>query len=336
MAVIRVAAIEVSHWHALYDAAYLRLLAAMDDVQLVGLQDPDASVAAERSAALGSPPVFTDYRAMLEKTRPDFVVALGQHARMAETARFLLEQGYPFMMEKPMGVRAAEVEAIAAKAAATRAFVAVPLSQRYQPFVARARAMLAEGRFGTLSHLYFRLNRPTSARYPGWGSAWMLDPLLAGGGCLRNLGAHGFDLFLHLTGEPARVTAAQLSARVHGERVEDYASVLLRSESGILGTIEVGNTVPYAGTDGEWKIAGRDAILILHHDDTVRVITRDGEQTLKERPPALYPDCVRDILDHFRRGVPPPVGVHDLVPVVRLIDEAYALARPAASAAVNR
>ena len=325
---IRIAAIEVSHWHALYDAAYLRVLAGMDDVQLVGLQDPDPAIAAERAAALGGPPVFTDYHAMLDKTRPDFVVALGAHARMAETAEYLLEQRYPFMMEKPMGVSAAEVEAIATRARATGSFVAVPLSQRYQPFVARARRMLAEGRFGPLSHLYFRLNRPTSARYPGWGSPWMLDPAMAGGGCLRNLGSHGFDLFLHLTGETARVTAAQLSARVHEQRVEDYASVLLRSASGVLGTIEIGNTVPYAGTDGEWNIAGRDAILVLHHDDTLRLITRDGEQVSKERAPSLYPDCVRDILDHFRRGAPPPISVHDLVPVVRLIDEAYALARP--------
>jgi predicted dehydrogenase len=323
---IRVAAIEVSHWHSLYDAAYLRLLAGMADVQLVGLHDPDAAVVAERAAALGGPPVFTDYRVMLEKTRPDFVVALGAHARMPETAQYLLDHGYPFMMEKPMGVRATDVEAIATRAAATGAFVAVPLSQRYQPFVARARRLLDEGRFGPLSHLYFRLNRPTSARYSAWSSPWMLDPALAGGGCLRNLGSHGLDLFLHLTGESARVTGAQLSARVHGQRVEDYASVLLRSNSGVLGTIEVGNTVPYAGTDGEWTIAGRDAILILHHDDTLRWITRDGEETSRERPAALYPDCIRDVFEHWRRGAPPPTSVHDLVPVVRLIDEAYALA----------
>ena len=69
--------------------------------------------------------------------------------------------------------------------------------------------MLAEGRFGPLSHLYFRLNRPTSARYPTWDAPWMLDPALAGGGCLRNLGSHVLDLFLQLTGEDARVTAAQ-------------------------------------------------------------------------------------------------------------------------------
>jgi predicted dehydrogenase len=324
---IRIAAIEVSHWHSLHDAAYLRLLADMQDVQLVGLHDPSAAVVAERAAVLGGPPVFTDYRTMLDKTRPDFVVALGQHSRMAETADFLLDQGYPFMMEKPMGVSAAEVERIADKAAARRAFVAVPLSQRYQPFVVRARQMLADGRFGPLSHLYFRLNRPTSARYPAWHSAWMLDPALAGGGCLRNLGSHCLDLFLLLTGEDARVVAAQLSSRVHQQPVEDYASVLLQSASGVLGTIEVGNTVPYNGSDGECKIAGRDAMLVLYHDETLRVITAAGEETITGTPTPLYRQCLRDILDHAGRGAPAPVSVHDLLRVVRLIDDAYAFTR---------
>ena len=327
MSAIRVAAIEVSHWHSLHDAAYLRLLVEMPDVELVGLQDADAAIAGERAAALGGVPVFTDYGVMLDRTRPEFVVALGEHSRMAETAHFLLDRGCPFMMEKPMGVSAAEVQGIADKAASKQAFVAVPLSQRYQPFVARARELLAAGRFGPLSHLYFRLNRPTSARYPAWHSAWMLDPARAGGGCLRNLGSHLLDLFLLLTGEDARVIAAQLSARVHRQPVEDYASVHLRSASGVLGTIEVGNTVPFAGSDGEWKIAGRDAILIAYDDGSMRLLAAGGEQRQAGRPAPLYRDCVRDVLDHWRRGAPPPTAVHDLLRVVRLIDDAYVLAR---------
>jgi predicted dehydrogenase len=325
---MRVAAIEVSHWHSLHDAAYLRILSAIPDVELVGLHDPSADVVARCAAALGNPPVFTDYQQMLDKTRPDFVVALGQHARMARTAHDLLEHGVPFMMEKPMGLDATEVEGIADKAAATRAFVAVPLPQRYSPFAARARQLLAEDKLGALSHVYLRLNRPTSARYPAWDSPWMLDPALAGGGCLRNLGSHCFDLFLLLAGEGATVTAAQLSARALGQRVEDYASVQLRTAGGVLGTIELGNTVPYAGSDSEFKLAGRDAILVWYHDDTLRLITAGGEETWSAPPPeALYPTAVRDIIDHLRRGLPPPVSVHDLVPVVRLIDQAYEHAR---------
>jgi len=325
---MRVAAIEVSHWHSLWDAAYLRILAVMPDVQLVGLHDPDAAVVARRAAEVGKPPVFTDYREMLARTKPDFVVALGQHNRMAATAHHLLDQGIAFMMEKPMGVSAAEVAGIAEKAAARNAFVAVPLPQRNSPFTVRARTMLAEGRFGPLSHLYFRLNRPTSARYPTWDAPWMLDPALAGGGCLRNLGFHVLDLFLQLTGEDAQVTAAQLSARALGQRVEDYASVQLRTASGVLGTIEVGNTVPYDGSDSEFKIAGRDAVLILHHDDTLRTITASGEEVTTAPPAApLYPTVVHDIIDHFRRGVAPPISVHDCLRVVKLIDQGYELAR---------
>ena len=327
---MRVAAIEVSHWHSLYDAAYLRVLASLPDVEIVGLHDPSPEIAARRAAALGDPPTFTDYREMLRTTKPDFVVALGQHRRMAETAHALLDAGVPFMMEKPMGIDAAEVAGIAEKATARNAFVAVPLPQRYSPFVARARQLMAEGRLGPLSHLYLRLNRPTSARYPAWDSPWMLDPALSGGGCLRNLGSHCFDLFRLLTGEEARVTGAQLSARALGQRVEDYASVQLRTAGGVLGTLELGNTVPYAGSDGEFKVAGRDAILVSYHDDTLRLITADGEQTSSAPPAApLYPTAVRDIIERARRGQPPPVSVHDLVPVVRLIDQAYELARRA-------
>src|SRR5205085_3526140 len=162
---------------------------------------------------------------------PNFVVALGRHRQMAGIAHDLLDGDYPFLMEKPMGVNASEVEAVAAKAARLNAFVAVPLAQRYAPFAARARELLAAGRFGPLSHIYVRINRPGPARYPAWDCAWMLDPAESGGGCLRNLGAHGFDMFLYLTGEEAHVTGAQLSRHAHERPVEDYASVMLRSAS---------------------------------------------------------------------------------------------------------
>jgi predicted dehydrogenase len=323
---MRIAAIGVSHWHSLYDSAYLRHLDSIPDAQLVALQDSSAAIAAKRAAALGNPAVFTDYRKMLAETRPDFVIALGPPSRMAETAHHLLDQGYPFLMEKPMGVDADEVRRVAEKAAAAKAFVAVPLGQRYQPFATRARRLLAEGRFGPISHMYVRQNRPTSARYPAWDAPWMLDPREAGGGCLRNLGPHGLDLFLFLTGEDAEVTGAQLSFRALGQPVEDYASVLLRSTSGILGTIEVGNTFPRVGTDGEWKIAWRDAILSLK-DGTLRLTTTAGEETEAGEPAEpIALSALRDALDHWRRGQPPPISVHDCLRAVRLIDQAYALA----------
>jgi len=324
---IRVAAIEVSHWHAVYDAAYLHHLIAMSDVELVAIQDSDATVAAKRAADVKNPPIFTDYRKMLATTHADFVVALGRHRQMAGIAHELLDQGYPFLMEKPMGINATEVDSVAAKATQLGAFVAVPLAQRYAPFAKRARDLLAAGRFGPLSHVYVRINRPAPPRYQAWDCSWMLDPVESGGGCLRNLGSHGLDMFLYLTGESARVTGAQLSLRAHERAVEDYASVFLRSASGILGTVEVGNGFPRDGTDGEWKIAGRDAILTMK-DGVLKLTTAEGDETLPGTAiTAPYFTTLRDALDHWQRGAPPPISVHDCARAVRLIDEAYALAR---------
>jgi predicted dehydrogenase len=326
---LRVAAIEVSHWHSLYDSAYLRHLAGMPDVEIVAVQDPSAAIAAHRAKEVGGPATFTDYREMLVKTRPDFVLALGRHSVMAEIAHHLLDAGYPFVMEKPLGLDAGQVRAVAEKATATRGFVAIPLGQRYSAFTARAKQMLADGAFGPLSHLYLRLNRPTSARYPSWDAPWMLDPAQAGGGCLRNLGTHCLDLFLHLTGESARVTGAQITTRGLGQRVEDYASVLVRSAGGVLGTIEVGNMNPRTGGDGEWKISGRDALLKVVDDRLMRMITREGDETIDLREPEpLALTALRDALNHWRRGARPPISVQDFVPVAELIDQAYALALP--------
>jgi predicted dehydrogenase len=324
---IRVAAIEVSHWHALNDAAYLRHLVAMPDVELVAIQDSDAGLVAKRAAEVGNPTTFTDYRKMLTASRPEFVLALGRHRQMAAIANDLLDGGYPFLMEKPLGISAAEVEAVAAKAASRNAFVAVPLAQRYGVFAKTARELIAEGRLGPLSHIYVRINRPGPARYPAWDCAWMLDPAEAGGGSLRNLGSHGLDMFLHLTGEETQVTGAQLSRRAHDLAIEDYASVMLRSASGILGTVEIGNVFPRIGTDGEWKLAGRDAILTMK-DGVLKLATAEGDKILPGADlTAPYFTATRDALDRWRDGKPPTISVHDWLPVMRLVDQAYARAR---------
>jgi predicted dehydrogenase len=327
---IRVAAIEVSHWHALNDAAYLRHLIAMPDVELVALQDSDAALVAKRAAEVGKPPTFTDYHAMLKATRPDFVVALGRHSRMAAIANDLIDAGYPFLMEKPMSINAAELEPVADKAAKRNAYIAVPLAQRYGAFAKRACKLLAAKAFGPLSHIYVRINRPAPPRYAAWDCPWMMDPAEAGGGALRNLGPHGLDMFWHLTGEEAEVTGAQFSSRAHGNAVEDYASVMLRSASGILGTVEVGNTFPRDGTDGEWKLAGRDAILTMK-DNVVKLSTATGDEILPGTDTtAPYFTALRDALDHWRDGKAPPIGVQDCLRAVRLIDQAYARASAAA------
>lgn len=342
----RIAAIGVSHWHAIYDPAYLRQFAAMPGVSIVGVQDADQSIAAHRAGEIGGAPVFADYKAMIAETRPDFVLALGRHCDMAAVALFLAEERIPFLMEKPMGLNAIEVERIADKTEANGVFATVPMVQRFAPFHSKARALLDAGAFGPLSHVYVRMNRFSSERYRRWNSSWMLDPAQSGGGCLRNLATHGFDVFLDLLGEEFEIESAQLSNRALGEKVEDYASVTFRSTSGILGTLETGNAYPRRtaegasalpsrdrfldGADGEWKICGRNALL-MSKDGAMRLVLGDSEESLDGMPPRnpSY-TALEDALARWRAGKPPLVSVRDCWRSVKLIDDAYRLARPLA------
>ena len=134
---IRVAAIGVCHWHSLYDSAYLRHLAAMEDVEIVGIHDEQPEIAAHRASEIGGDvPTFTCYSAMLDEVEPDFVLALGRHDTMAQTAHHLLDRGVPFIMEKPMSFNARELLGVVEKAESTGGFAAVPLSVRDTPFFA--------------------------------------------------------------------------------------------------------------------------------------------------------------------------------------------------------
>ena len=333
---IRVAAIGVTHWHSLWDNAYLPQLLPMDDVEIVALHDEDESISAHRAGVLGGGiATYTDYGVMLDREKPDFVVALGRHDQMAEIAHALLDRRVPFMMEKPMGLNTRQVRGILEKVEATDSFAAVPLIFRQTGFMHHAKRLIEEGTYGPMHHFYARQNRPTSARYARWNAEWMMDPQIASGGCLRNLGPHSLDAFAHLTGEgeEIEVTGAQLSWAMHGARVEDYASVLLRSGSGVIGTIEVGNGFPRAGTDGDWKVGFRDAVLNMH-DDVVYLETAEGQSVLP--PPSTPPvDVLRASLEAARDGNPPPVSVRECYYAVRLIDLAYiAAGNPYGTAAV--
>ena len=320
---IRVALIGANHWHSLYDAAYLGQLKEMPDVRIVGIQDDDPEIASHRAEAIGGAiATFTSYGQMLSESEPDFVLLLGRPDQMAEVGHDLLDARIPFLVEKPGSFTARQLLGVVEKAEELHAFAAVPLFLRYLPLIEHARKRVVDRSLGSMCHFYVRLNRPTSARYAGWGSGWMLDPKFANGGCLRNLGGLGMDCFVYLTGEgeDIDVTGAQLSWSTHGQYVEDYASVLVRSGKGVLGTIEVGNVFPTDGRDAELKVAFENGLLKTEGRE-VQLYTADGVEVIG--PAWSRPPILRWTIEAAFGGGKPPVSVRDCYHAVRLIDLAY-------------
>jgi predicted dehydrogenase len=327
----RVAVTEVSHWHSAQDAAYLRILRDLG-CDIVGVSDRSERIARDRAQRFASTP-FTDYRQMIETTRPEFVIALGRHREMPEIFRFLVDAGLPFIMEKPWGTDPDTVAELARLAEAKGAWVSVPFMQRYSFWAVTVKRMIEGGEFGRVSHIFFRGIRPTMRRYIEWDSPWMADKSQAGGGALLNLGGHGFDLARFVTGEEPRVVSAVISRQVHGGEVEDYALATMRTPSGILFHNEVGYTMPTwpaNQTDGEQKVAG-ERMLLRQVSGGLQILA-PGRDELIPQPKdweAGYPRAVREALEAYGRGDPPPIPASACAQAVRLIFDSYRAACPA-------
>jgi predicted dehydrogenase len=324
----RIAVTDVSHWHSTYDASYLRILQTLER-DIVGVSDRDEAIAKDRAERFNSKP-FTDYREMIAETKPEFVIALGRHSDMPETFRFLVEEGVPFVMEKPWGVDAKTVAGLADLADQKGAWAGVPFMSRYSFWADTARRMIQDGEFGNVSHIVFRMIRPTMQRYIEWDSPWMDKKAEAGGGALLNLGGHGFDIARFVTGEEPEVISAVVSTRVNRREVEDYALATLRTPNGVIFHNEVGYTMPTwpaNRTDGEQKVAGEKA-LIRAVPEGLQILAPNRDEIIPtpEGWQAGFPRAIREALEAYGRGDPPPIPARECARAVKLIYDAYAAA----------
>ena len=319
---MRVAMIEVGHWHAALHLRSMQLAGA----QIAAVSDHQPGVAEHFAARLGCP-VFEDYTVMLKETRPDFVVALGRHADMPAIARDLLETRLPFAIEKPIGVSADQVAPLVEIARKQKSFVAVPFANRYCTLWTELDRLEQAGRVGVRSHAHFRVINGPPQRYENDNVAWMLDPAISGGGCLRNLGIHTADAFLrYVGGEEVEVLSAAISYRVYGKAVEEMGAALLRSQSGIIGTVEAGYSfASMTRGEYEWRVAAENCYLV-EREGVLRSATLDDGRVVDIPIPAQaarYDRFGADTLARLQAGQPPIAGLEDCYRAMRLLDDIY-------------
>jgi predicted dehydrogenase len=201
----------------------------------------------------------------------DVVTPVRLHRPMVEAA---FTAGKHVLCEKPAGLDADEVRAMAAVAAtAARSGLshAVGFEMRWLPEHLAARGLIASGQLGAPSLVLLTRNVGMWHVSAGHVALWK-HSLEQGGGFLNAVTAHDIDLVRLLFGEPVAVCAGLLRSLPSGSShdgaavdAEDTAALLLRLSSGALVVIS-GTATSVHGSGYRLEAAGSGGTQRLESD----------------------------------------------------------------------
>jgi virulence factor len=112
-------------------------VAGCPDVEIVGLCDIDAKKLEETAKKFNIAGTFTNYRDMLDKTKPDAVYALMPPHHLFDVAMDVMDRGHHLFIEKPPAVTTFQTECMAKLAAGKKLVTAVGFQRRYHPMAVK-------------------------------------------------------------------------------------------------------------------------------------------------------------------------------------------------------
>jgi UDP-N-acetyl-2-amino-2-deoxyglucuronate dehydrogenase len=296
---------------------------------------------AERTAALasdvGATP-YDDFDRFLAHGL-DLVIIGSPSGRHAEQGIAAARRGLHVLVEKPVDISTARVDALLAEVDRAGVKLGVCFQDRLHPDINATKALVDAGRLGrpVLASGRVKWYRPPEY-YAGsrWRGTWELD----GGGALMNQAIHTVDLLLWMFGPVARVYAST-ATRVHAIEVEDTAVAVLEFASGALGTIEATTSV-YPGYARRIELTGAEGTIVIEHDRVVRSDMQSGEPAVvstaggdvnasassaKVSDTRAHQRIIRDFVNAIETGGTPVCDGRDGRRSVALVEAIYASAR---------
>jgi predicted dehydrogenase len=168
---------------------------------------------------------FSDYRAMLETVKPDFVSLAVPTSQHYPVATDLIERGIHVLVEKPITIKIEEGRDLIERAQACRVKLSVGHVERFNPVVVALKQHLDEGRLGQLFQISVQ-------RISG------LPPRVRDVGVALDLATHDLDVMRHLVGSEVTRVAAETARLLNGPS-EDMLCGLLRFAGGVIGLLNV-------------------------------------------------------------------------------------------------
>lgn len=179
--------------------------------------------------------IFTDYREMLAKARPDAVIVSTPHTLHFRHAYDSIAAGAHVMIDKPMVTNSVQARKLVAKAAKEGKRLHVAIQGTHTDTFAYARKLLTDGTMGELQLVTAVLAQGWRDLTVGW---WRQDPKLSGGGQMYDSGAHVFSALMFLVNSP--VTAVHCWADNKGTPVDINAVCSIKFANGAMANVTSG------------------------------------------------------------------------------------------------
>lgn len=206
-------------------------LAALDEVELVGVCDSDPQRLSSAAQTLGVPG-FPDHLSLLDSVGPDVVHICTPHNQHASLAIDCLDRGVNVIVEKPHAHTLEEGQRLIAAAERSTAKIGICFQNRYNTTSQAMHDLLTSGDLGQVLGGSFTVVWHRSADYylsRPWRGTWEGS----GGGLLMNQAIHTVDLMQWLMGDVTTVSG-HASTRFFGDTiaVEDTAEFVAQHTSG--------------------------------------------------------------------------------------------------------
>ena len=211
---------------------------------IVDPHEASRELAAEKNCLWA--PSIEDY---LADHNPDGVIIATPNQLHVEHGLACTRNGVPMLIEKPIADIADEAEKLIQEADKASVPILVGHHRRHNPLIKAAKTAIVDGKLGDIVsvHAQFWLRKPDDYFNVAWRRAKGAGPVFI------NL-IHDIDLLRHLCGEIVEVQAMEAN-KTRGHEVEDSAVVLLKFESGALGTVSVSDTIP---APWSWELTAKE------------------------------------------------------------------------------
>ncbi|WP_445488738.1 Gfo/Idh/MocA family protein [Niallia sp. 03133] len=249
------------------------------NVEIVAVCDIVSERAEEMAAKYGAK-AFTDYKEVLALGEIDAISVCLPNYLHAPVSIDGLNAGKHVLCEKPMATSKEEAEAMIEAAKTNGKLLMIGHNQRFVSSHQKAKAIIESGKLGKVYSFKTTFGHGGPEGWSADGKAsWFFKKEKAFIGAMGDLGVHKADLMRYLLGEFSEVGAFIESNAKENSDVDDNAVCILRTESGVIGTLAASWAYVAGAGDNSTIIYGENGTLRLEDDPQYSLIEeyRNGE-----------------------------------------------------------